>query len=115
GVTEGDPAGSIAGRDLAQLLGQGNESLVVKIGAGHMDQACGLILDCAHHVRMAVAGSYDRDTGIEVQKAVAIDVFYNGALPFGRDQWIAARVRGRNNTTIPLDNSERARTRHRAG
>ena len=45
GVAEGDAPRDVAGRDFVQLFGQGDQFLVVEIGARHVDQAGGLLLD----------------------------------------------------------------------
>jgi hypothetical protein len=54
-IAEGNAARHIAGRDRGQLFRQRDQFLVIEIGARHVDQARGLLLDGFHHPRMAVA------------------------------------------------------------
>ena len=68
----------------AELLGQRDQLLVIEIGARHVDQPGGLLLNRLDHPRMAVAGRHHRDAGVEIQKAVAIHVFDDGAFAFAR-------------------------------
>ena len=71
--------GTSPGAIARQLLGQRRPSLVVEIGAGHVDQPRGLLLDGIDHARMAMAGGHHRDAGIEIEEAVAVHVFDDGA------------------------------------
>ncbi len=101
-VAEGDAARHVAGRDLIQLFGQRGEFFVVEIRPRHVDQAGGLLLNGFHHPRMAVPGGHYGDAGREIEEAVAIHVFHDGALAFLRYKRIAAA----------FDDGPRARTRH---
>ena len=76
--------GDVAGRDRGQLLGQRDQLFVIEIGARHVDQARRLLLDGFHHSRMAVAGGDHRDAGVEIEKAVAVHVFDDGAFAAAR-------------------------------
>src|SRR5437764_1277270 len=79
GVAVGDAARDVAGRDLTEPFGERGEALVIEIGARHVDQARGLVLNRADHLRMTVAGGHYRDSGVEIKEAVSIDVFDDGA------------------------------------
>jgi hypothetical protein len=45
-----------AGRDLDELFGELNHIRIIEIGARHMDQLGGLLLDRGDHVGMAMTG-----------------------------------------------------------
>src|SRR5215467_4407417 len=62
------------GRDFAQALRQRDHALVIKIGAGHVDQLGGLLLDCRHHLGVAMSCGNHGDSGGEIQEFVAVNV-----------------------------------------
>src|ERR1700681_843993 len=74
-VGEMSPRRSRDGHDLVELLGQFRHALVVIIGAAHVNQLGGLVLNRAYDFRMAMPGRTDRNPGVTVQKNVAINVF----------------------------------------
>ena len=77
-----------------EALGQRDHVLVVEVGAGHVDQLAGLLLDGGDDFGMAMAGGVDGDAGGEVEELVAVDVFdANAAAAFGH-QGIGAGVSG---------------------
>ncbi len=104
GVAVEDANGAGHGRDLLQTLGQGDHVFVIEVGARHVDQLGGLLLNGGHHLRMAVSGGGHGDAGGEVQKLVAIDVFDDHAASAFHDQRIGAGVRRRNILLIPIKN-----------
>ena len=48
--------------------------LVVEVGAGHVDQLTGLLLDGSDDMGMAVAGGGHGDAGGEIEELIAVDV-----------------------------------------
>ena len=91
------------GRDGGEALGQGDHVLVVEVGAGHVDQLGGLVLDGFDDFGMTVAGGDDGDAGGEVEELVAVDVVdADAAAAFG-DQRIAAGVAGGDEAVIVGD------------
>ncbi len=92
GVTEVDAPRRPVWRDGSQLLGQLHHVGVVEIGSGHVDQPCGLLLDGIYDTRMAVAGSHHGNSGIAIEKMIAIHVDYDGAFAPLHDERIAASV-----------------------
>ena len=106
--------GTVAGRDFGQLLRQRHQFFVIEIGAGHVDQARGLLLDGLHHARMAMAGRDHRDSGVEIEKTIAVHILHHGAFAALRHQRIAARIGRRNGAVVALDHGARARAGHRA-
>ena len=72
------------GRDGGEALGEGRRVFVVEVGAGHVDELGGLLLDGGDDLRMAMAGRDDGDAGGEVEELVAVDVFdADAAAAFG--------------------------------
>ena len=103
GVAVVEPVRAGHGRDGGEALGEGGHVFVVEVGAGHVDQLGGLILDGLDDFGVAVAGGGDGDAGGEVEELVAVDVGdADAATGFG-DQGIAAGVAGRDETIIGLD------------
>ena len=115
GIAERDAARSVARRDLRKFLGQGDHLFVVKVRAGHVDEAGRLPLDRFDHPGMAVAGRHHRDSGVEIEKAVAVHVLDNGAFRALRHQRIAARVGRGNGAGVAVDDGARAGAGQRGG
>ncbi len=109
GVPERHAPSDRTWRDLRQLLGQRHHLFVIEIRARHVDQAGCLFLNRVHHAGMAMAGGHHRDPGVEIQKAIAIHVLDHRPFAALANQWIAARVGGRQHTIIPFDQRLRAR------
>ena len=77
--------------------------LVVEVGAGHVDEFGGLILDGFDDFGMTVAGGVDGDAGGEVEELVAVDVGdADAAAGFGH-HGIAAGVAGGDEAVIVGD------------
>jgi len=62
-----------------------------------------LALDGGDDARVGMAGCDDGDTGGEIEEAVGIDVFGNGAFAALHDEGIAASVGGREDGVVALD------------
>ena len=62
------------GGDGGEALGQRGHVLVVEVGAGHVDEFGGLVLNGLDYFGMTVAGGVDGDAGGEVEELVAVDV-----------------------------------------
>ena len=91
------------------------EAFVVEVGAGHVDQFGGLVLDGLHDFGMTVAGGVDGDAGGEVEELVAVDVFDAAAAAAFGDQRIAAGVGGRHPAIVGVDDGARFGSGQRAG
>jgi len=91
----------------AGIMRQRDHALVVEVGAGHVDQLGGLLLDGLDDLRMTVAGGGDGDAGGEVEELVAVHVFDPGAAaPFGY-QRIATCVGGGDPTVVGFHDGAR--------
>ena len=101
-VGEEDALGPGAGRQLRQLLGQVDLRLIVEIGAGHVQQLVGLVLDGGDDLGMAVPRRRDRDAGREIEKEIAVHVLDDRAAAAGTDQRINARVGRRHALGVAL-------------
>ena len=73
-VGEEDALARLAGRHLGQPLRQVDLRLVVEIGARHVQQLAGLVLDGGDDLRMAVPGARHGDAGREVEEEIAVHV-----------------------------------------
>src|ERR1700730_15535938 len=91
-VAEVDFVRTAARSDGGELLGEVHHTLIVEVGPGHVDELRRLPLDGFNHARMAMASGNDRDSGREIQEAVAVDVFDNGAFTLVGNQRIAPGV-----------------------
>src|SRR6185437_6945428 len=100
GVAERDAAWDIAWRDGGEFFGEGDELLVVEVGARHMEEAGGLALYGFDHARVAVAGGDDGDAGGEIEEAIAVGVFDHAAFAALDDEGGRAGVRGRQNARV---------------
>ncbi len=101
------------GGDGAEALGELDHVLVVEVGAGHVDQFGGLILNRLHDLGVTVAGGVDGDAGGEVEELVAVDVGDANAAARLRDHGIAAGVAGRDEAVIVGNDLLRKRARNR--
>ena len=81
--------------------------LVVEVGAGHVDQFGGLLLDGGDDLGMAVAGGGDGDAGGEIEELVAVDVGDDDAASALGDQRVGAGV-GRRNVLASSSRTRRA-------
>src|SRR3982751_4230180 len=61
--------------DLVELLCELRHMPVVVVGAAHVDELCGLLLNCAHNFRMTMTRGAHGDAGVAVEKDVSIYVF----------------------------------------
>ncbi len=95
--------GDGAGRHLGQPLGQVDLRLVIEIGAGHVDQLAGLVLDGGDDLGMAVPRRGDGDAGGEIEEEVAVDVLDHRAAAALDDQGINARVGRRHVLLVALE------------
>src|SRR2546425_11334227 len=62
---------------------------------------------------MAVAGRYHRDTGIEIEETISVNILNDRAFSAARHQRVRTRVRGRQNLCVPIDDLPGTRTRNR--
>ena len=99
--------GASPGAICGQFLGQRDQLFVIEIGARHVDQAGRLLLDGLDHARVAVAGRDHGDPGIEIEKAVAVHIFDDGAFPAVGHQRVAARVGRGNDARVAVDDGAR--------
>ena len=99
-VPEIDALREFTRRDCRQLGGQLGHQRVIKIRPRHVNQGCGLALDGAHHVRMAVPGGNDGDAGVEVEEGVAVHVFDEHPLSTPHHQGIISQIRRRHELVI---------------
>ena len=83
---------SLPGAIDGELLGELRHAFVIKIGAGHVDQFGGLLLNGGDNFGMAMAGGADGDAGGKIEKHVAVNVFDHRAAAALGDQRIIARV-----------------------
>ena len=70
-----------------------------------MDEFGGLLLNGGDDFRMAVAGGDDGDAGGKVEELIAVDIFDAQATPALRDHGIGARVAGRDEAVVGLDDA----------
>jgi hypothetical protein len=100
----------VEGGNRAQALGQLDLRQVVKVGAGHVDELLGLVLDSAHHARVRVAGGIHGDAGREVEETVAVYIPHVRAFAALHDEGIAACIGRRDHRRVTLDQGFRVRT-----
>ena len=91
------------GGDGGEALGEGDDAFVVEVGAGHVDELGGLILNGVHDFGMAVAGGVHGNAGGEVEELVAVDVGDADAAAALRDHGIAAGVAGGDEAVVGVD------------
>jgi hypothetical protein len=92
-----------AGSQCCELLGELHHVLVIKIRAGHVEQLSRLLTNGCYDSRMTVACGNDRDTGVEIEKTVAVHVLNDCALAAMDDQRVRPCVRRRQYGLIALD------------
>jgi len=108
-VGEVRPGGAGHGHDLFELAAEVRHVAVVVVGAAHVDEAGGLLLDGADDLRVAVAGGADGDAGVTVEEGVAVDVFDPDARGALDDELVGrARVGGRDVARVGRDDLLRA-------
>src|SRR5260221_3761788 len=90
-VGEEDARGDAGQYLVLEASGELDLRLVVEVGAGHVHDLAGLLLDRGHHPRMRVAGRVDGDAGREVEELVAVDVGRPAALAVVHHEWVSAR------------------------
>ena len=81
------------------------ELRVVEVGAGHVNQFAGLLLDGGDDLGMAVSGGGDGDSGGEVEELIAVHVLDHDAASALGDQWIGAGVGRRNDFGVCFENA----------
>ena len=86
-----------------QAFGELDLGLVVEIGAGHVEEAPGLLLDRRYHLRVGMAGGDDRDPGCEIEEPVAVDVGDPAAFAPLHHKGIGAGEAGRHRPGVPGD------------
>jgi hypothetical protein len=92
------------GDDAVEHLRQLRHVAVVEVGAAHVYEARGLLLDGADDLGVAVARGADGDAGVAVEEDVAVGVFDPDAGgPLGDELVGRARVRGRDPLRVGLD------------
>ncbi len=101
------------GRNGREALGQGHHVLVVKIGAGDVDQLGGLLLDGGDYFGMAMSGRNDGNAGGKVQKLVSVHIFNPHAAAALGHHGIGTGVAGGDVALVAGDNRAGFRTRHR--
>jgi hypothetical protein len=79
-------------RNPGKPLGERDQALVVEIGARHVDQFAGLLLNGRDDLRVTVPGRNNSDAGGKVQKLVAVDVFHAQAAAALRHHGVRACV-----------------------
>ena len=109
-VGEEDALGRRARRQLGESLRQVDLGLVIKIGAGHVNQPGGLVLNGGDDLGMAMPGRGHGDACREVEEQVPIDVSnHRPAAPLD-DERIQPRVGRRNGLLVPLQQDLRVGT-----
>ena len=109
GISEIDALRALARRNGRELFGELDHALIVKIGAGHVDQLGRLLLNGGDHLRMAVpGGDYGNSRG-EIEESISVHVLHHGAATRLCNQRVIARIGGRNHGVVALDNLLRFR------
>ena len=111
GISEEASPRSTAGHQRFEFSRQLRHLLVVEIRARHVNQRCGLFLNRAHHVGMAMAGRANGDACAEIEEPVSVDVLDDCAAGRFGHQRIRTRVGGRNVSLVAFDNCSRLRAR----
>src|ERR1035441_6233949 len=99
-VTIVNAVGTGHGSDRRESFRKRRHLLVIKVGAGHVNEPGALVLNGLYHFGMTVAGGVDRNAGREVQERVAVYIFDPGASTALHGQGIAAGIAGRDKTLI---------------
>jgi hypothetical protein len=92
-VREKNPFASRARSELSQFFGQIALRSVVEIGARHVQQPLGLLLDRGDDPGMAMACRTNGDAGGKVEKAIAVDIFNHGPISTGNRQRVGPCIR----------------------
>ena len=95
------------GRYFAQALRQRDHAFVIKIGAGHVDQLGGLLLNCRHNFGVAMSGGNHGDAGGKIKEIIAINILNNHAAAALGHQRIGACVRRGNMLRVTLQDGLR--------
>jgi hypothetical protein len=93
------------GSDLRKALAELHHVLVVEIGARHVDQFAGLLLNSSDHIGMAVAGGGHGDSGGEIEEFVAVNIGDNDAAAALGDQRVGAGVGRRDQFVVGIENA----------
>lgn len=80
------------GGDGREAVGEDGHVLVVEVGAGHVDEFGGLVLNSLYYFGMTMPGGVDGDAGGEVEELVAVDVGDADAASGFGDHGVAAGV-----------------------
>src|SRR5579863_541700 len=88
--------------DLREPLREGHHVLVIKIGAGHMNQFGCLFLNRRDHMGMAVTGRCNGDACREVEEFISIHVGDYDTASLLCDQRIGTGIRRRNIFAVPF-------------
>ena len=91
-ICEEDPLGRIAGRNFSQLHREVCLGRIIEIGARHVHQLFGLMLNGRHDTRMAVPGRTDGNARREIEKQIPVDVLNDRAFPALHRQRIVAGI-----------------------
>ncbi len=84
---------------------------LVPVVRADVEELVGGLLDLCDHVRVAVARRADGDPGREVEEAVAVDVPDFDPAAVRHHERVVARVRGRDDTGVALDDRARLGSR----
>ena len=101
-------------RDCRKPFGQRHHMLVIKIGAGDVDQLGGLFLYGGDYFGMAMSSRNHRNAGGEVEKLVSVYIFYAHPAAALGHHGIGTGIAGGDVAIITLNNRARFRTRYRA-
>ena len=85
--------------------------LVVEVGARHVQELLRLLDDGRDDVRVGMAGRRHRDASGAVEEHVAVDILDERAFPARYHERVVARVGGRDDLRVTLDERLRPRTR----
>ncbi len=88
---------------LRQLFREVDLRAVVEIGAAHVNEFRGLILNRRDDFRVAVPGVGDRDSGGEIEEQVAVNVLNDAPAPVLDEQRVRGRVRRRNELFVACE------------
>jgi hypothetical protein len=87
--------------------------MVIKIGAGNVNQLRGLLLNSFNYFRVAVARRANRDARGKIQERIPVDVFHDSAVAFLGHQSVFAGERWRHKLGVSGDDLLRFRARQR--
>src|SRR5260370_41616376 len=101
---------AVAGGKFAELLSQGHEIFVVKVGVGEVDEPVELPLCCCDHLRMGRAGAEHGYPRREIDEPVPVDGGPDRANGRLDDERVVSRNRWRNDLRRPPDDGPRPRS-----